>query len=164
MGRQHTVIWRKGASARSEVRYLPQVISRMRWRRNKPADKETRSTNKLRLLGGDSTLFVKGHSFEGWTQYEVKCGAELEGLAGITMWLVWCWLCKKSSSSARGYRLTSKHASYVFSPSIRVTFRLLVHNDVVREQYIYNEICSFYISLISKFGKTENLPLPYSEK
>jgi hypothetical protein len=58
----------------------------MRWRRNKPDDKETRSTNKLRFGGGGgSTLFVKGHSFEGWTQYEVKSGAELEGLAGITM-------------------------------------------------------------------------------
>ena len=49
VGRQGRVIWRKRGSARSEVQYLPQVTSRMRWRRNKPADKETRSMNKLRL-------------------------------------------------------------------------------------------------------------------
>jgi len=89
VGRQHRVIWRKGGSARSEVQYLPQVISRMRWRRNKPADKETRSTKNCACMGGgwNSTLFVKGHSFEGWAQYEVKSGAGLEGLAGITTWL-----------------------------------------------------------------------------
>jgi hypothetical protein len=38
MGKQQKLISRTGDGAK--MKYLPQVISRMRWRRNKPADKE----------------------------------------------------------------------------------------------------------------------------
>jgi hypothetical protein len=115
VGRQHRVIWRKGGSARSEVQYLPQVISRMRWRRNKPADKETRSTNKLRLWGRGQRFICEGSFVWGLDAIRGK----VRGETGRACWYNYVTRmmftgCKKSPSSARGYRLTSKHASYIF--------------------------------------------------
>jgi hypothetical protein len=83
---------------------------------------------------------VKGHSFEGWTQYEVKSGAELEGLAGITMWLVWCWLVARNRlllPGATGWHQNTPHVyfSHRFALLFDYLFIMMSVNRIFTMKY-----------------------------